>query len=108
MAMTKSDDRELEFACELAYAEQDYIKLPKTALGMIDDDMPKQKKFDFLNSHKDQLSECFIGAKINVKDIVKSELAKAQSETYVKILPLRFIVEFGEQSALIYYLRKKE
>ena len=64
-------------------------------------------KFDFLNAHKDELSDCFMGARISVKDIVKTDLLKAQNETYVKILPLRFSVEFGERNALIYYLKKK-
>lgn len=47
-----------------------------------------------------------MGARISVKDIVKTDLLKAQNETYVKILPLRFSVEFGERNALIYYLKK--
>ncbi|MEE6530784.1 hypothetical protein VWM68_11135, partial [Campylobacter coli] len=44
---------------------------------------------DDLNAHKDELSDCFMGARISVKDIVKTDLLKAQNETYVKILPLR-------------------
>lgn len=107
LAMTKSENAQSEFACEIAYTQKDLDFLPKTELGLIDDEMPKNQKLAFLNFHKDELSECFISAKISVKDIVRSELAKAQSETYVKILPLRFIVEFGEKNALIYYLRKK-
>lgn len=105
--MTQSKDTISEFACEISYTENDLKKLPRTELGMIDDDMPKAIKFDFLNAHKDELGDCFMGAKISVKDIVKTDLLKAQNETYVKILPLRFSVEFGERNALIYYLKKK-
>lgn len=106
-AMTKSQNVQSEFACEIIYTQKDLTLLPRTELGLIDDEMPKNQKLNFLNSHRDELSECFIGAKISVKDIVKSDFAKAQSETYIKILPLRFSVEFGERSALIYYLKKK-
>ncbi|EGK8164453.1 hypothetical protein LMQ51_000291 [Campylobacter coli] len=106
-AMTQSEDAISEFACEISYTDNDLKKLPRTELGMIDDNMPKIIKFNFLNAHKDKLSDCFIGAKISVKDIVKMDLLKARNETYVKILPLRFSVEFGERSALIYYLKKK-
>lgn len=106
-AMMQSEDVISEFACEISYNENDFKKLPRTSLGFIDDAMPKNLKLDFLNSHKDELSDCFVGAKISVKDMVKTDLLKAQNETYVKILPLRFSVEFGERSALIYYLKKK-
>lgn len=106
LAMTKSEEARSEFACEISYTPKDLEILPRTELGLIDDEMPKTQKLSFLNSHKDALSECFIGAKISVKDLVKSELAKAQSETYVKILPLRFSVHFGENSFLIYYLKR--
>lgn len=106
-AMTKSQNTWSEFACEIVYTQEDSNFLPRTELGFVDNDMPRNQKLVFLNSHKDELSECFIGAKVSIKDIVRSELAKAQSETYVKILPLRFSIEFGENSALIYYLRKK-
>ncbi|EMF7817548.1 hypothetical protein LZW16_02845 [Campylobacter coli] len=106
-AMTRSENTISEFACEISYTDDDLKKFPRTELGMIDDDMSKAIKFDFLNAHKDELSDCFMGARISVKDIVKTDLLKAQNETYVKILPLRFSVEFGERNALIYYLKKK-
>lgn len=105
--MTQSENVEEQWVCEISYSDQDLKVLPRTSLGLIDDNMPKTIKFNFLNSHKDELSDCFIGARISVKDIVNTDLLRAQSETYVKILPLRFIVEFGEQNAIIYYLKKK-
>ncbi|AXP08478.1 flagellar assembly protein FlgQ [Campylobacter hepaticus] len=107
LAMTKSEDITTQWVCEIAYSDMDLKNLPRTSLGMIDDLMPKTIKFNFLNSHIDELSDCFISAKISVKDIINANLLQAQSETYVKILPLRFIVEFGEQGAMIYYLKKR-
>lgn len=107
LAMTKSDNFFSDFVCELPYTQKDYIKFPKNSLGLIDEDMPKKIKLDFLNSHKDELSECFIGAKIQIKSFTQTNLLKVQNEIYIKILPLRFSVDFGSNSALIYYLRKK-
>ncbi|TKX33159.1 hypothetical protein [Campylobacter aviculae] len=107
LAMTKSDKAISEFACEVSYNDNDLKKFPRTELGMIDDYMPKSIKLDFLNSHKEELSDCFTGANISIKDITKTNFMKAQNETYVKILPLRFSVDFKEHSALIYYLKKK-
>ena len=107
LAMTKSENVESEFACEIIYDEKDLKILPRTSLGIIDDSMSKTIKFHFLNSYKEKLIECFIGAKISVKDIVNTDLFKARSETYIKILPLRFTVDFGEHSVIIYYLKTK-
>nr|WP_158334598.1 hypothetical protein [Campylobacter bilis] len=107
LAMTKSEDAYTQWACELSYNDKDLKTLPRTSLGMIDDAMPKMTKWEFLNSHKNELSDCFIGSKISVKDMVNTDLLQAQSQTYIKILPLRFIVEFGENSAIIYYLKQK-
>lgn len=106
--MTNSENADSEFACEIKFSQKDYDELPKNELGLIDDDMPKARKLSFLNEHKDELSECFIGAKISVKDIINTNLMQAKNETYVKILPLRFIVDFGQNSALIYYLKKSK
>ncbi|MCR2059495.1 hypothetical protein [Campylobacter helveticus] len=105
-AMTKSENRLSEYACEIPYTEKDLKTLPRNALGLIE--APKMAQLAFLNVHKEELSECFIGAKISVKDVVKADLLKAKSETYVKILPLRFSVDFGENGVIIYYLRKKD
>ncbi|MCR2053885.1 hypothetical protein [Campylobacter helveticus] len=106
LAMTKSENRLSEYACEIPYTEKDLKTLPRNALGLIE--APKMAQLAFLNVHKEELSECFIGAKISVKDVVKADLLKAKSETYVKILPLRFSVDFSENGVIIYYLRKKD
>lgn len=106
--MTKSEDAYIQWACEISYNNEDLKTLPRTSLGMIDDTMPKMAKWDFLNSHKNELSDCFVGAKISVKDMINTDLLQAQSQTYIKILPLRFIVEFGQNSAIIYYLKQKQ
>lgn len=105
--MTKSEDSESEFVCELFYTQKDLENLLRTELGLIDDEMPKARKLEFLNEHKNELDECFIGARLVVKDITKTEFAKAQNETYIKILPLRFTIEFNENSALVYQIQKK-
>lgn len=104
--MTKSENRVSEYACEIPYTQKDLSNFVRNELGLIEPS--KMEQLTFLNSHKDELGECFISAKISVKDIVKTDLLKAKSETYVKILPLRFSVDFGENSALIYYLKKKD
>lgn len=104
--MTKSKNRVGEYACEIPYTQKDLSNFVRNELGLIEPS--KMEQLAFLNSHKDELSECFISAKISVKDIVKTDLLKAKSETYVKILPLRFSVDFGENKALIYYLKKKD
>lgn len=103
-AMTKSENAEEEFVCEIEYNKEDEKNFKRTSLGFIED---KNQKLAFLNAHKDELSECFVGAQIKVKDIVNTNFLKAQSETYVKILPLRFSADFGLKSVLIYYLKKK-
>ncbi|MCW1360247.1 hypothetical protein [Campylobacter sp. US33a] len=108
LAMTRSANVKSELACEIAYNDNDLKILPKTELGLIDDDMSKTIKLDFLNSHKDELLNCFIGAKIKINDYIQSENALANHETYIKILPLRFMVEFGNHFALIYYLHKEK
>lgn len=80
--------------------------LVRNDFGMVDEEkMTKLDKFNFLNTHKNDLIDCFLNSKIDVKDFVKSEQASAQSETYVRILPLRFIVEFHDNSAFVYYLK---
>ncbi|TQR31857.1 hypothetical protein DMB92_05580 [Campylobacter sp. MIT 99-7217] len=106
MAMTQSDGLSRSYACEIAYTQEDLSYLQRDDFKMIDDDMPKALKFRFLNAHKEELVQCFIGAKINVKDKLNSTFLKAQSETYIQMLPLRFSVEFKENLAIIYELKK--
>lgn len=97
--------------------------LPRTALGAIDDDMPKKRKLDFLNAHKDELLACFDNADIKVQDFVSVRSqnladdfsdAKAQSfssqknhintQTFIKILPIRFRINFALDRAVIFRL----
>ncbi|TXE80307.1 hypothetical protein FPD46_06150 [Campylobacter peloridis] len=106
IAMTKSKDKKLEYACELLYTLSDLEKFIYDSFGNIDEEkMTKIDKFNFLNSHKNDLVDCFLNSKIDVKDFTKTNLASAQSETYVRILPLRFIIEFHSNSAIVYYLK---
>lgn len=106
IAMTKSEDKNPEYACELKYTENDLKFLKKNDFGDIDDEsMKKIDKFNFLLARKNDLIDCFLHAKVDVKDFVNTNSLQAQSETYVRILPLRFIVEFHSNSAFIYYLR---
>ncbi|AJC88062.1 hypothetical protein [Campylobacter insulaenigrae] len=106
MAMTKSKNKKLEFACEIPYSNKDFISLPRNDFGMVDEEkMTKLDKFNFLNLHKSNLIDCFFNAKIDVKDFTNTNFASAQSETYVRILPLRFMVEFNDYSVFVYYLK---
>lgn len=101
--------------------------LPRTALGAIDDDMPKKRKLDFLNAHKDELLACFDNADIKVQDFVSVRSqnladdfsdAKAQSfssqknhintQTFIKILPIRFRIIFALDRAVIFRLYEWE
>ncbi|OCX43479.1 hypothetical protein A7X81_00800 [Campylobacter ornithocola] len=106
IAMTKSKNKKLEYACELVYTPSDLKTLIRNDFDVVaEEKMTKLDKFNFLNAHKNDLIDCFFNSKIDVKDFVKSEQASAQSETFVRILPLRFIIEFHDNSAFIYYLR---
>lgn len=105
--MTKSTGVREELACELAYEEKDLSYLQKTSLGSIDDDMPKSLKFRFLNTHKDKLLDCFKLANVRVQNSTQTHLFQARTSTYMKIVPIRFRVYFGNNSALIYHLIKK-
>ncbi|AJC86587.1 hypothetical protein [Campylobacter sp. RM16704] len=106
MAMTKSKNKTLEYACEITYVQNDFKEKMYDDFGVIaEEKMTKLDKFNFLNIHKNDLIDCFFNSKIDVKDFVKSEQTYVQSETYVRILPLRFVVEFHDNSAFIYYLK---
>ena len=106
-AMTQSEAVDEDFACELSYSEDDLIFLKKTALGVIDDEMPRALKLRFLNNHKERLFECFSKAEIRVSHTTKIQLLQAQSTTYLKFIPLRFRVYFANDKALIYQLIKQ-
>ncbi|NDJ26595.1 hypothetical protein DMB95_01290 [Campylobacter sp. MIT 12-8780] len=106
-AMTQSEAVDEDFACELGYSEDDLSFLQKTALGVIDDEMPKALKLRFLNNHKERLFECFSKAEVRVSHTTKTQLLQAQSTTYLKFIPLRFRVYFANDKALIYQLIKQ-
>lgn len=108
-AMTKGEDYFSEYACEIDYTLNDLDYLQKDDFNAVDDTMPKALKLRFLNTHKDKLIDCFTdNVDINVKDILNTEFLQAKSQTYIKILPLRFEVEFKDKGAIIYYLRKEK
>lgn len=117
----ENTEKNLIFVCELAYTENDFKTLPKSTLGLVDDEMPKKAKLDFLNAHKDELLDCFFGENVEVKDFYKEEFApnaltianqtKAikenstktiKNQTQIKILPTRFTINFATQKAIIY------
>lgn len=106
--MTKNGSFFEEYVCDLNYKEADLNYLKKTELGLIDDEMPKNIKLRFLNEHKEELVECFVGAEIKIKDTITNSFLQAKSETYIKMLPLRFRVSFASHKALIYMLVKRK
>lgn len=107
-AMTTSQRAAEQYVCDLVYTDEDLRTLGKTALGGIDDEMPRQIKLNFLNAHKDQLALCFSRADIKVRDFVKSHKFQAQSQTFITLLPLRFRVNFARDRAVIFRLVKDE
>lgn len=107
MAMTRSPKNTRQiYACELFYTEKDRKNLPKTTLGVVDNEMAKERKFKFLQDHEKELVECFAVSNVSVRGKTSTELLKAKSEVYMKVLPLRFAIDFGTNSALIYQLLK--
>lgn len=107
-AMTESKNVGEIYTCELSFSEADLTYLPKTNLGLIDNDMPKALKFRFLNAHKDELIDCFNSANIKVRDKITNNEMKASSQTFIQMLPLRFRVDFSQDKALIYQLIKEK
>lgn len=107
MAMTKSKAKLEEYACELHYTKEEKEKLPKTELGNIDNDMAKSLKFAFLQAHKNELVECFKSSQISVKDYINTQNASASNQTFIKLLPLRFSIDFLDNKAIIYHLKEK-
>lgn len=105
-AMTQSELVSELYVCDLIYTSEDLQSLDKTALGGIDDEMPRSKKLNFLNAHKNELVQCFTNADIKVQDFVKSQNLQAQTQTFIKMLPLRFRVNFARDRAVIFRLVK--
>ncbi len=106
-AMTQSELVSERYVCDIIYTSEDLQSLDKTALGGIDDEMPRSKKLNFLNSHKNELVQCFTKADIKVQDFVKSQNLQAQTQTFIKMLPLRFRVNFARDRAVIFRLVKR-
>ena len=105
--MTQSELVSELYVCDLIYTSEDLQSLDKTALGGIDDEMPRSKKLNFLNAHKNELVQCFTNADIKVQDFVKSQNLQAQTQTFIKMLPLRFRVTFARDRAVIFRLVKR-
>jgi len=108
MAMTASKNIGKIYTCELDFSDEDLKYLPKTNLGLIDNEMPKALKFRFLNAHKDELIECFNSANVRVRDKITNNEMKASTQTFIQMLPLRFRVDFSQDKALIYQLIKEK
>ena len=106
-AMTSSALVLEEYACHIAYTDDDLHSLQRTNLGSMDDEMPRALKLDFLNSHKNELVACFFGTQAKVKDILQTHRFQSQSATYITMLPTRFRVEFHNDKAVIFKLTKQ-
>lgn len=103
-AMTSAVFTFEEYSCFISYTNEDLNFLQRTNLSSMDDEMPKALKLKFLNLHKDELSECFFGTNIKVRDIVRKSFLQTESATYITMLPTRFKVRFHNDKALIYRL----
>lgn len=103
-AMTsKLSVREI-YVCDILYTDDESANLPRTALGAIDDEMPKKRKLAFLNAHKNELLNCFQNADIKVQDFSKTINHQNSTQTFIKILPIRFRVNFARDRAVIFRL----
>lgn len=96
-----------EYACHIAYADEDLHYLQRTKLGSMDDEMPRALQLKFLNSHKDELVGCFFDTQTKVKDILQTHRFQGQSTTFITMLPTRFRVEFHNDKAVIFKLIKR-
>lgn len=106
-AMTSSALVLEEYACHIAYTDEDISYLQRTNLGSMDDEMPRALKLKFLNAHKGELIECFFGTQAKVKDILQNYSFQSQSTTYITMLPTRFRIEFHNDRAVIFKLIKQ-
>lgn len=99
--MRESKELDLDFACELDYKN---IKkqFPKLSLPP----KSKKEKLIFLQKVKYDLLNCFVGAKIFIKSFTNTKSENTVDDTYVKISPLRFFIDFKSKSAIIYTLNK--
>lgn len=74
-------------------------------------DAPKlesQSELEYLNSHKDELCDCFVSQEIKVLDVSRFDTSGTNSTTDVTYLPLRFRAEFTPSGAQIYAFEGKK
>ena len=55
----------------------------------------------FLNLHKDEIFDCFVLKKVMIKNEFKRKNNDISHTSNLKILPVRFMVEFKPKSAII-------
>ncbi len=55
----------------------------------------------FLNLHKDEIFECFVLKKVMIKNEFNRKNNEISHTSNLKILPVRFMVEFKPKSAII-------
>ncbi len=62
--------------------------------------------YEFLLEHKIEVAECFISSSVRVFDKEEQSLYLGISQTDTTVLPVYFTVEFKEDLATLYLLRK--
>ena len=83
-AMTLSTNPKPKFLCQIdAFKDEN-----TTTLG-------------FLNLHKDEIFDCFALKKVMIKNELNVKNAQVTNASNLKILPVRFMVEFKPKSAII-------
>ncbi|WP_096013629.1 hypothetical protein [Campylobacter lanienae] len=74
----------------------------KELLCIIPDDKPSNStSLEYLNSHKDELFECFIKEQVKILENSLTNLNSTDIITELTIIPIRFIVEFKSNGATI-------
>lgn len=82
--MTLTPDPKPKFLCQIdAFKDEN-----TTTLG-------------FLNLHKDEIFNCFALKKVMIKNELNVKNAQVTNASNLKILPVRFMVEFKPKSAII-------
>lgn len=93
------------YACELEYARLKRLYPDKNII------MPpksKQEKNAFVRAYKNELFGCFFNQKVRVNSRLKTNNMQANTQTNIRVEPLRFSVVFGRNSAIIYTLMPGE
>ena len=83
-AMTLTSNPKPKFLCQIDAFKDENI----TTLG-------------FLNLHKDEIFDCFALKKVMIKNELNVKNAQVTNASNLKILPVRFMVEFKPKSAII-------